>query len=88
MCGILKRQYMLPSFHRSIRRYRSLAEKCPSSCDICSELSKRTYLSPATVPQEPPGAMMDSLLQGYRPKFKPHPLGWEVEALLSLSPAQ
>ncbi|OQD79294.1 hypothetical protein PENANT_c055G00878, partial [Penicillium antarcticum] len=45
-------------------------------------------LSPATVLQEPPGAMMDSLLQGYRPKFKPHPLGWEVEALLSLSPAQ
>jgi hypothetical protein len=32
--------------------------------------------------------MMDSLLQGYLPKFKPHPLGWEVESLMSLSPAQ
>lgn len=32
--------------------------------------------------------MMESLLQGYLPKFKPHPLGWEVESLMSLSPAQ
>ena len=32
--------------------------------------------------------MMNSLLQGYHPTFKPHPLGREVEALLFLSPAQ
>ena len=32
--------------------------------------------------------MLDSLLQGYHPTFKPHPLGREVESLLFLSPAQ
>ncbi|KAJ5231003.1 hypothetical protein N7489_011711 [Penicillium chrysogenum] len=88
MYGISKRQIMRSIFYRSIRGYRSLAERYPSSCDTCSKLPKRTDLSPATVPQESPGAMIDSLLQGYLPKFKPHPLGWEVESLMSLSPEQ
>lgn len=32
--------------------------------------------------------MMLSLFQGYRPVFKPHRLGWEVESLLRLGPSQ
>ncbi|KAJ5642326.1 hypothetical protein N7490_006326 [Penicillium lividum] len=32
--------------------------------------------------------MMRSLLQGYRPNFKPHRLGWEAESLLHLTPSQ
>lgn len=31
---------------------------------------------------------MRSLFQGYRPVFKPHPMGWEVESLLLLGPSQ
>lgn len=38
--------------------------------------------------QGPSSETMRSLFQGYRPTFKVHPLGWEVESLLLLSPSQ
>ncbi|KAF4766881.1 hypothetical protein HAV15_010627 [Penicillium sp. str.  len=37
---------------------------------------------------EPSEGMMLSLFQGYRPVFKPHRLGCEVESLLLLGPSQ
>lgn len=37
---------------------------------------------------QPQIEMMNVLFQGYCPTFKPHPLGWEAESLLLLSPAQ
>ncbi|KAJ5849406.1 hypothetical protein N7455_009262 [Penicillium solitum] len=89
MYGIMKRQYTLSLLYRSIREYRSLAEPYPaSSFDGCSKLAKRTHLSSVSASHEPPIEMMNSLLQGYRPTFKPHPLGREAESLLLLSPAQ
>lgn len=37
---------------------------------------------------EPRIEMMRSLFKGYNPTFKLHPLGWEAESLLLLSPTQ
>ncbi|KAJ6141697.1 hypothetical protein N7497_010796 [Penicillium chrysogenum] len=37
---------------------------------------------------EPQTEMMRSLFRGYKPTFKLHPLGWEAESLLLLSPTQ
>ncbi|KAL2696095.1 hypothetical protein AAEP93_003395 [Penicillium crustosum] len=89
MYGIMKRQYTLSLLYRSIREYRSLAEPRPaSSFDGCSKLAKHTHLSSVSASHEPPIEMMNSLLQGYRPTFKPHPLGREAESVLLLSPAQ
>ncbi|KAJ5463287.1 hypothetical protein N7475_008231 [Penicillium sp. IBT 31633x] len=85
----MKRQYMLSLLHRTIREYRLLAKEYPeSSCDAYTKLTKRTYLYSAPDSHEPHNEMMDSLLQGCHPTFKPHPLGREVQSLLFLSPAQ
>jgi acyl-coenzyme A thioesterase PaaI-like protein len=47
------------------------------------------------VPRETPSApvapaqeLLGSLLQGYRPTFRRHRLGWEADALLELGPRQ
>ncbi|KAJ5267950.1 hypothetical protein N7524_004734 [Penicillium chrysogenum] len=98
MCKAMKRQYLLSLF-RTIRGYRSLAKQYPApSCDDGSNLAKRTHLAvycidilkSCSVPasDEPQIETMRSLFQGCNPTFKPHPLGWEAESLLLLSPSQ
>jgi hypothetical protein len=46
MHAVMKRQYLLSLFHRTIRGYRSLVEQYPeSSYDDGSKLAKRTHVS-------------------------------------------
>ncbi|KAJ5260639.1 hypothetical protein N7524_008663 [Penicillium chrysogenum] len=98
MYRVMKRQYLL-SLLRTIRGYRSKADQYPApSCDDSSNLAKRTHLAvycidimkSCSVPasDEPQIEMMRSLFKGYNPTFKLHPLGWEAESLLLLSPTQ
>ncbi|CAG7935260.1 unnamed protein product [Penicillium nalgiovense] len=89
MPGIIKRQCLLSLIHRTIRAYRSLTEQYPApSCDYGSNLAKRPHPFSVSDSDQPQIEMMNVLFQGYCPTFKPHPLGWEAESLLLLSPAQ
>ncbi|CAG8073938.1 unnamed protein product [Penicillium salamii] len=89
MSGIIKRKCLLSLFHRAIRGYRSFGEQYPgASCDDGSKLAKRPHPYSVFASDQPQIEMMNVLFQGYCPTFKPHPLGWEAESLLLLSPAQ
>lgn len=55
-------------------------------CCIAWHWLIKSHMDP--VFSSPSKDIMLSLFQGYRPVFKPHHLGWEVESRLLLSPSQ
>ncbi|CAG8025796.1 unnamed protein product [Penicillium nalgiovense] len=76
---------LIAFFSQSFRGCRSFAQPNQTPpFDLCSELPGQPFHSVT----DPSDQMMRSLLQGYRPTFKPHKLGWEAESLLLLTPSQ
>ncbi|KAJ6008976.1 hypothetical protein N7522_003992 [Penicillium canescens] len=83
-------RFVTSLFLRSFRGYHCLAEtyRTGASCDISAELPRSSVPPQNPSLNEASEEMMLSLFQGYRPVFKPHQLGWEVESALLLSPSQ
>ncbi|KAJ5318290.1 hypothetical protein N7476_004710 [Penicillium atrosanguineum] len=83
-------RFVTSFFLRSFRGYHCAAETYRPSLSPAPSVEVShplpTHLKPSF--RKASDNMMRSLLQGYRPVYKPHRLGCEVESLLLLGPSQ
>ncbi|KAE8155647.1 hypothetical protein BDV40DRAFT_283210 [Aspergillus tamarii] len=70
-----------------VRGYRQQTQLCHASV-VGSGVKETHHGCLPAAPVAPTQELLNTLLHGYRPTFRRHPLGWEADALLELGARQ